>query len=116
MSDIVRSDGIHLRAVVWAGIAIAAMLAGAGAGAYFAWQAWRGSGGYEAPNAVFDLSIAGAVLESAPQADRAAYMAEKEKLLHGYQWIDRKAGIARIPVEEAMRIMAGGTATAEDGR
>jgi hypothetical protein len=51
-------------------------------------------------------------LQSAPQQDRAQYDAEKRKLLDSWEWVDRQRGIARIPVEEAMRIMAarGGNA------
>jgi hypothetical protein len=51
-------------------------------------------------------------LQSAPQQDRAAYEAEKKRLLNRWEWIDRRAGIARIPVEDAMRIRA--TAGAQD--
>lgn len=45
-------------------------------------------------------------LQSAPQPDRAAYMQEKERLLSSYGWVDRQAGIARIPLDEAMRLVA----------
>lgn len=45
-------------------------------------------------------------LQSAPQPDRAAYTAEKEKLLSSYGWVDREAGVARIPLDEAMRLIA----------
>ncbi|MGE5492561.1 MAG: hypothetical protein ACM31P_14890 [Actinomycetota bacterium] len=41
----------------------------------------------------------------APQDERAAYFAEKERLLHDYAWLDRRAGTVRIPVEAAMAMM-----------
>ncbi|HZX33258.1 MAG TPA: hypothetical protein VFF03_18040 [Rhodocyclaceae bacterium] len=44
-------------------------------------------------------------LQSAPQDERAAYFAEKEKLLHDYAWVDRRAGTVRIPIEAAMAMM-----------
>jgi hypothetical protein len=45
-------------------------------------------------------------LQSAPQPDRAAYFDEKARQLADYGWVDRQAGVARIPLEEAMRLMA----------
>lgn len=105
-----RSTGIHAGKIVWVGFALAITVALAAAGAYFAWSAWLPPDNHDAPNAAFDFGVAQPVLESAPQPDRAAYMAEKEKLLHGYQWVDAQAGIARIPIEQAMRIMTGAAA------
>jgi hypothetical protein len=44
-------------------------------------------------------------LQPAPQDEKAAYFAEKEKLLHDYAWVDRRAGTVRIPVEAAMAML-----------
>jgi hypothetical protein len=46
------------------------------------------------------------LLQPAPQPDRAAYFAEKRRLLDSYGWVDRQAGIARIPLDEALRLRA----------
>jgi hypothetical protein len=46
------------------------------------------------------------VLQPAPQPDRAGYLEEKRRVLAGYGWVDRQAGIARIPLDEAMKLMA----------
>ena len=46
------------------------------------------------------------LLQSAPQPERAAYFAEKRRVTEGYGWVDRRAGIARIPVDEAMTLLA----------
>ena len=45
-------------------------------------------------------------LQTAPAADLAAYLAKERKLLGSYGWVDREHGIARIPIEEAMRRLA----------
>src|SRR5438067_11487716 len=45
-------------------------------------------------------------LQPAPQPERAAYFAEKARQTGSYGWVDREAGIARIPLEEAMRLLA----------
>ncbi|SDD01809.1 hypothetical protein SAMN05428966_1039 [Massilia sp. PDC64] len=46
------------------------------------------------------------LLQPAPQPDRAAYFEEKRRATQTYGWVDRQAGIARIPLDEAMRLMA----------
>jgi protein SCO1/2 len=58
-------------------------------------------------NAPMDLHIPGPNLASAPQYDSAGSVAEEERLLARYEWIDRSAGVARIPIDTAMRILAG---------
>jgi hypothetical protein len=52
------------------------------------------------------------LLQPAPQPDRDAYFAGKRRLLDSYGWVDRQAGIARIPLDEAMKLLAArGVAT-----
>jgi len=46
------------------------------------------------------------LLQPAPQLDRAAYFEEKRRMTGTYGWVDRQAGIARIPLDEAMKLMA----------
>lgn len=46
------------------------------------------------------------LLQPAPQPDRVAYFEEKRRIANGYGWVDRQAGIARIPLDEAMKLMA----------
>ncbi|HEY3784803.1 MAG TPA: SCO family protein [Steroidobacteraceae bacterium] len=46
-------------------------------------------------------------LQPSPHADLVAHRAHERDLLEHYQWIDRDAGIARIPIERAMQLLAG---------
>jgi hypothetical protein len=46
------------------------------------------------------------LLQPAPQPDRAAYFDDKRRATQTYGWVDRQAGIARIPLDEAMKLMA----------
>ena len=61
------------------------------------------------------------VLETDPVATRRAYETEEARLLSTYGWVDRPGGIARIPIEAAMELIAArgipgwGTATASAG-
>ena len=45
-------------------------------------------------------------LQTDPAADLATYMTKQRELLDSYGWVDRAHGIARIPIEEAMRRLA----------
>ena len=45
-------------------------------------------------------------LQPAPRADLAAERSREESRLTGYAWIDPEQGIARIPIERAMAIVA----------
>jgi hypothetical protein len=47
-------------------------------------------------------------LEALPLAPRRALNAEETEVLTTYGWVDRSAGVVRIPVEEAMRKIAAG--------
>ena len=49
---------------------------------------------------------AGPQLEVHPLQDLAAYRAHEQLKLSGYQWVDRQAGIVRIPIDRAMEVVA----------
>ncbi|HEY7374834.1 MAG TPA: hypothetical protein VIF57_21900 [Polyangia bacterium] len=46
---------------------------------------------------------------------RPSERAEQEEALHRFGWVDRRRGIVQIPIEEAMRMIAGGKAPSGDG-
>jgi hypothetical protein len=97
---------LDLRGVAIGAVAIAVMIALACAGAWWAWSGWMPAGSGDGPDAPANFGVAGARLESAPRTDRNAYFKEKDRLLHSWQWVDRGAGIARIPIEDAMDLLA----------
>ncbi len=45
-------------------------------------------------------------LQVTPEADMAAFRAEEGAALAGYAWVDRAAGRVRIPIEQAMALIA----------
>ncbi len=45
------------------------------------------------------------LLQTAPSADLIRIKTRSTRLLNSYGWIDRKNGVVRIPIEEAMRIL-----------
>lgn len=44
-------------------------------------------------------------LQSAPQEDMRKLRADQESRLTSYGWVNKEAGIARIPIEEAMKAL-----------
>lgn len=45
-------------------------------------------------------------LQTDPAADLAAYVSKERQLLDSYGWVDKKQGIARVPIEVAMERLA----------
>jgi hypothetical protein len=99
-------DDIDVRKIALIALALAFVLVLAGGIALFAWESWRPDATIEANSERFDARDGGPLLESAPQADRLKYAAGKQRLLEQWQWVDARKGIARIPIEQAMDIMA----------
>jgi hypothetical protein len=46
-------------------------------------------------------------LQPSPRSDFEAYRAQQLSILQSPGWVDRDKGIAHIPIEDAMRIIAG---------
>ncbi len=44
-------------------------------------------------------------LEARPVNEITQFRAEEERLLHSYGWVDQQAGVVRIPIEDAMRLV-----------
>jgi len=57
----------------------------------------------------------GPMLEQAEGEVLARVRANEEKMLHEYGWVDRGQGVARVPIEVAMRALASKSATAAQG-
>ena len=52
-----------------------------------------------------DEPLAGLVLQPNPQQDMRELRARQEAQLERYEWVNKEAGIARVPIEDAMRIV-----------
>jgi hypothetical protein len=97
---------IDLRAVRRGALAIAGGIAFAGLAAWFLLRQ-LGPADNASPLAQPASTFSPAPrLQPAPQLERDAYFAEKARKLGSFGWADREAGVARIPLEEAMRLLA----------
>lgn len=54
-------------------------------------------------------------LQAHPLGDRQGYEEAQRAKLSGYQWVDRRAGIVRIPIGRAMQILAAHGAADQPG-
>ena len=52
------------------------------------------------------LEPPGPRLQATPELELAAFRAQEDAILGSYAWVEKDRGIARIPIEEAMRIVA----------
>ena len=51
------------------------------------------------------------MLQTAPQPDLVAYKAGKLHALHGLGWVDAASGVAHVPIETAMAMLAASGAS-----
>jgi hypothetical protein len=94
--------GIHVRAIGRGALAIVAGIVFAVGGSWWLLRAL----GPAANTATPPDAIPAPRLQPAPQPERAAYFAEKQQRLDGVGWVDHGAGIAHIPIDQAMRMEA----------
>ena len=46
------------------------------------------------------------LLEVDERGQLSTFVLDQEKQLHSYGWVDEKTGVARIPIDEAMELIA----------
>lgn len=94
-----------VRGVLATALGVVAMLALVGAAVWLLLRTWAETG--PAPTALLAIP---------PPVPLAEFRAREERLLQATEWIDRDAGIARIPVERAMALLARRARAPEGGR
>ena len=61
---------------------------------------------YVLPTEPGALEPSGPRLQATPELELAAFRAQEDAILESYAWVDKERGIVRIPVTEAMRLVA----------
>jgi hypothetical protein len=97
---------VHPRPIAYAGLAIAATVAAVIAAVFLLLHLWQLPPAADRARLPYRSEIEGAALQSAPQSDLARYGAEKRKLLDSSEWVDASQGIVRIPIADAMDLLA----------
>lgn len=98
---------IHARGVVWLAVAVVGTCVLVVATVFFM-TGWLGmpASRYAQRHERVDVRPPAPRLQPDPEADLAAYTRQKRALLQDYRWLDRERGVARIPVDRAMQLLA----------
>jgi hypothetical protein len=46
------------------------------------------------------------LLQPSPPVDLATFRAQEDRILNGYGWVDKEKKVVRVPIDEAMRMLA----------
>lgn len=109
-----ESRDVNVRALVWvgAGVLIAAVIISVGMGRLY--HFYRSDSRNESGDGRQGLQPRrppAPRLQLSPAADLKEYRTVADQRLHEYGWIDRPAGIVRIPIAQAMRLIVERGAT-----
>jgi len=96
---------VAARKVAWAGAGIAGGVLAAIAAVFLLLHAWGTS---PAADRLPEQPRAAPGLSSAPQEELAQERERQQRRLHSAGWVDEANGIAHIPIEDAMDILARG--------
>ena len=96
---------VDVRAVAWTGFSIAAAIVVVVCAVFLLLHLWRTPPGADRLRASYTLAVEGPKLQSAPQPELRGERAAKARLLTTSGWVDGAHGIARIPIETAMRVL-----------
>ena len=103
---------VSVRPLLWAGLAIGATILAVIASVFLLLRLWQLPPDTSRVRLPYDLLRPGPLLQSAPQPDLARYRADKQRLLDSAGWVDAQRGVARIPVADAMAMLAASAASA----
>ncbi len=99
---------VNIRGILWLAIATAGGAALVHLGLYFLVESYaaqfRQSDPQKSPLAAQRDRPPGPRLQDTPLADFEDYQSQQERLTDSYGWVDRKQGVVRIPVEQAMEL------------
>ena len=107
------SDDVNLKRIGWTGAALVATVAAIVVGVL----GWRGASSSQ-PHAAQPMAMRAPAptLQTDPLVDRVHEQDPERRRLATYGWIDRDAGVVRVPVERAMELVARPAAASETAR
>jgi hypothetical protein len=101
---------IAVRPITWVAIAIAVTVGIVVVAVFLLLHLWRTPPNADRVPLPYTLAVPGPMLQSAPQSDLRAYREEKQRMMDSAAWVDAQRGIARIPVADAMAMLAASAA------
>ena len=112
-------DDVAVRGIVRFGVAIALAIVVACAVLYFVMCAWTAQPlttrmQFE-PALVTPAVVPGPGLDAAPETSLELMVQRERTRLHDYGWVDRDAGLVRIPIDAAMQVLVAQGVDAREG-
>lgn len=101
---------LAVRPIAWVGAAIGGTVILVVCGVFLLLHLWNAPPDTQRVRMPYAVEIQGPTLQPAPQLDLAQYRAEKQRILDSAEWIDAAHGVARIPVADAMAMLAASAA------
>jgi hypothetical protein len=101
---------LAVRPIAWVGAAIGGTVILVACGVLLLLHLWNTPPDTQRARMPYTVEIQGPTLQPAPQLDLAQYRAEKQRILDTAAWIDASGGIARIPIADAMAMLAASAA------
>ncbi len=102
---------INVRAVLWFGVIMVVFSVVTAFGLWALFRYYQTSADQNEPRRMTAMPAANNDLPPAPRlqtnppADLQAFVREEDERLSSYGWVDRKSGVAHIPIDEAMKLV-----------
>ena len=103
---------MSVRPLLWGALAIAATVLAVIGGVFLLLHFWQAPPDISRVRMPYNLLRPGPVLQSSPQPELERYRADKQRQLDSAAWLDAQRGIARIPIADAMAMLAASAASA----
>lgn len=101
---------LAVRPIAWVGAAIGGTVILVACGVLLLLHLWNTPPDTQRARMPYTVDVPGPTLQPAPQLDLAQYRAEKQRILDSAAWIDAAHGTARIPIADAMAMLAASAA------
>lgn len=99
--DLHEGDAVAGRRLLWLALGLGVLLAGVMVLGYVLWRHLAADIPRDALRLPSELP-----LQQHPRADLREHQRRHAQRMDGYAWLDREAGLVRIPIRRAMEIMA----------
>ena len=103
---------VSVRPLLWGGLAIAATVLAVIGGVFLLLHLWQAPPDVSRVRMPYDELRPGPLLQSSPQPELDRYRDDKQRQLDSAAWVDAQRGIARIPIADAMALLAASAASA----
>lgn len=97
----------NTRSLMWFGLGLLALIVFGYVVTEIAFHVFVGQTKVEQPTSLFSKSQMppAPLIQEHPGVELQGYLKEQRQILDSYGWVDRKAGIVRIPINQAMSLL-----------